>query len=286
MKLWKKCCAILISATALLAGCHPTAWEAPDAAFLVVDSAYVVGNPDSFGSLRHTITTVWLFDSTQFLGAFPLDRPIPIPETSWGQLSLKAGIRESGLSNATAPYPFFRAVRIPFTPPPWHADTLRLAFRYSPAVRFWVREDFEHSWSYWDVSERTAAEGGRTTAPEEVFEGNGTFKGTIQPGGVLEIVTHDSFTFDTVRSSIYMELHYRTSTVMVIGAYFRQDRSRTQRALIYLKPSGQWRKLYLNFSDFLSDLPDGTTTRFFIGAWDQDSTTDHIWLDNIKILSF
>lgn len=285
MRSWKKSWLIWISA-GLLGGCASDAWEAPDAAFLVVDSAAVTGSPDMVGSLRHEIEAVWIFDSAGFLGAFPLKRKVPVPMSSIGRLTLKAGVRESGMANAVTPYPFFQAVTVPFHPAPWQTDTFRPTFEYSPATRFWLLENFEHGWSYWDVSEAAQATVGRAASPADVFEGDGTFEAHIQPHGLFEIITHDSFSFDTVRSSIYMELHYRTTTIMVIGAYFRQGNSRAQEALIYLRPTQRWRKLYLNFTNLLSDLTDGTTVRFFIGGWDQDSTEDRVWLDNIKVLSF
>ncbi len=285
MKYWKTFTAIWISALAGAAGCRPEGWQAPEAAFVVVDTARVAGNPDSVGTLRHDIVGAWLFSRTEPLGTYPLGARVPV-DPALDTLILKAAVRENGLANAVSPYPFLQPVFVRLNTPPWHTDTLRPTYRYYPHTRFWFIEGFEHTWSYWGASHRNSAGISRAVRAADIFEGMGTLTARIPRGRTFEIVTLESYAIDTLRSSVYFEMHYRTEDTLVVGAYFLQGRDTFQRPFIYLKPTAGWRKIYLNFTDFFSGATEGMRVRFFIGARNLDSVAGRVWLDNLKVLSF
>ncbi len=286
MKSWKKSVGIWISALGATWACRMDTWQAPETAFVVIDSASLAGNVDSVGSLRVQIEGIWLFSATEPLGAYPMGARIPINPEQVDTLILKAGVRESGLANTLIPYPFFQPLFLPFTASIGRIDTLRPAFRYYPHTRFWFIEGFENAWSYWGASSRNTASFSVITAPDQTFEGRGTLHAQVAQQHIFEIITLESYAVDTLRSSVYFEMHYRTDDTLVVGAYIIQGRDTLQRPLIYLKPTSKWRKIYINFTDFLGGATEGMRARFFVGARNLDSTIGHTWLDNLKVLSF
>ena len=76
-------------------------------AYLHIDSFTLKGSYDSFGTLSHAITDVWVIIDNEFIGAYELPADIPVLKEGKKSMVLKAGIKENGITNTRLPYPFY-----------------------------------------------------------------------------------------------------------------------------------------------------------------------------------
>lgn len=286
----------IIVMSALLAGCEWINPTEPVPAYLFVPGLPVETNAATQGSSSARITEVWLTVNGNFLGAYSLPALIPVLEQGVADVTLEAGIKDSGIAARPEIYPFYAPVSLQVELQPERIDTIRPLIRYRDGIRFAFIEDFEkvpHLFGeLWQGGE------GNLIELEEVGAFEGAFSGKLQldpDNPVVEIATSEHFGGLSDRGfQIYLELNYRSEAPVVFGIAGRNQNDPGNEFVYYdpgFLPKEEWNKIYFNLSLLVLDNPFDEyriSLQAFLPEDNGNAVSDNatVWLDNIKLIHF
>ncbi|PCJ87787.1 MAG: hypothetical protein COA57_04320 [Flavobacteriales bacterium] len=240
------------------------------------------------GSASHNITDAWVFVDDELIGAFELPKTIPILKAGNHTLKVRAGIKNSGATLLRTTYPFFNS---------YVNDTTFTLFRDSvititPVVTYntddftWI-EDFEDpAISIIELSNTdTILESTQDAA--KVFEG--TASGVIYLDSAHPIyrgATNDAYNLPKGGKEVYLELDYKTSTLLVVGLIANNPTNVNEEPVIFIFPTDDWNKIYIDLSQQVSIETDALSYRIsFTADISNDSEPSaEIYLDNLKLI--
>lgn len=276
--------AVLFSVT----GCIES-WEG-DPFVLHVESMAIVTD-ETEGTASSRIEEVWVYSSTDVLGAFPLPADIPLSPDALGsspELVLSAGIRANAISSTRQPYPFYDA----FTYAPdlefGGRDTLNLILGYTDEAQVINAEDFETSNRFEELSTSTAAIV-RTESPDWVLEGDGS--GLIQltaSEAVLTSNTNEQQFNLTTNRPVWLELDYACDQPFWIGLKVANAETAQRYPILLLKSTEMSpNKIYLDLGPMVRSTPDATQYEILLDAiYDGSQDTTTVVVDNFKLVRY
>ncbi|MCS6991683.1 MAG: hypothetical protein NZL95_07465 [Chitinophagales bacterium] len=234
------------------------------------------------GSASQRITDVWLYDATDFIGAFELPRTIPILRSGATQLFLHAGIWDNGIAEVRVPYPFYHPDTLNVDLVPGEVVTVQPTFGYRSATRFHFIEDFE-------AGNLFAHAGGDTSAirqSQHVFEGN--YSAAVYLDSAAHAYEGRSPAYELPKGEpVYLELNYKCDHPFQVGLLATKQGINTYYYKWNINPKAYWNKIYLNMGRDVNDL-QGDRYHILLRAV-LDTTAYRraaIYLDNIKLVSF
>jgi hypothetical protein len=253
--------------------------------YLHIDSFDLQGNYDSSGTLSHLITDVWVIVDNDVIGVYELPADIPVLKEGPHKITLKAGIKENGISNTRLPYPFYAPYLISDTLKANRMDTIKPIITYNTGGFVMpFNEDYESSDYSFTKSEVSAVIPELTSQKDMVFEGNKSLYGKI-------IKKYDLFQIESVKSyalprghAIFLELNYKSDIALKVGYYAVSTTQTYQHLVLTINPSKTWKKIYVNIGGEVDYEPKQYIFKFFLGAVKYtDSDTALIQFDNIKL---
>ena len=219
----------LVLVSMFITSCETFHSEIEPASYLYVDE-FIVDNDSVLPrwQIKSTkITDVWLYlDESQFQGAYELPAIIPITEKGNHKISLRAGIKNAGITTDRRIYPYYAEYEIAnFNLKPNHVDTITPITKYDYGTRgiedAWF-EDFEtlfSSWTHHPSSDTVVS----FIADSNVFDGK--FSGGIfldeddlffEMNNVPALLSRD---LPKNGIPIYLELNYKTNHRFYVGLY-------------------------------------------------------------------
>ena len=191
--------------------------------YIIVPEVLLVPNDDQ-GTASNNITDLWVYSMTDVVGVFPLPSVVPILpiDLQDGPVTLLAGIRENGISNSRAPYPFYTTVEYAATGEPGSRDTLVPTISLVEGVRLFPIEDFENS----NVFNSMVAGPGlvRTDAEGAVFEGEKSGRMEVNPDNPLIRVRTVEQEYGLASGvPAFLELDYRCDHSFALGLFGYRD---------------------------------------------------------------
>ncbi|HEY0262319.1 MAG TPA: hypothetical protein VGB95_04790, partial [Chitinophagales bacterium] len=75
--------------------------------YIQIDSMSVQTNQSTQGSASSKITDAWLYVNGEQIGVFELPAKIPVLKSGDLRVSISAGIKDNGIANTRAAYPFY-----------------------------------------------------------------------------------------------------------------------------------------------------------------------------------
>lgn len=263
--------------------------------YLIVDGVSFTPGPDE-GTASIAVTDVWAYSTTDVLGVFPLPAIIPVfpQDRAEGPVSLLPGIRENGISDSRAPYPFYTALDVDVDGEPGARDTVALTFEWVDDVRYLRVEDFENSNVFDDVA-GVGAELQRVTAEADVFEGDGSGRALLTPQANL--MRSRTLEQEYVLESglpCFLEMNYRCDHSFLVGLYaFRNGASTRYPALVLnttVPDNGvepEWNKVYVDLTPILDVNPNADHFEvYFECLLSEGAEGAEIGLDNLRILTY
>ncbi len=240
------------------------------------------------GTSVQKITDVWVFADDQTIGAFEMPCTVPILKDGPGKLRLEAGIKLNGISSTRVPNPFFKPIIIEgFDFVPDSTVTANFGTEYYETVEFIWMEDFEGNSISIDTTSKSTVNMELTEpGTSETFQGG--HSGIIvldSTNNYYEAASYEAFDLPTDGSPVFLEMNYKCNNMLVIGI-FAQDASQIiQDAVIYLNPSDDWNKIYINLTNKLKEYSNALDFKIFFGAiYDTPDEQAVILLDNIKLM--
>jgi len=278
---------LTIAAAIFLANCDLINPPEKIPAYIHIDSFTVKANYDSFGSSSHNITDAWIVLDDQVLGAYELPATIPILEDGTAKITIRAGIKENGISNTRTAYPFYTAVILDHLFVPTKTDTINPVISYSGTkVNYLMMEDFESSSIIFEPGIKSSAVLKRTNDTSLVFEGDYSYLAVLPAkNDILEIETENLYNIPRGKS-VFMELNFKTSIKLVAGIYAVNINESRQLPIVTLNPTSKWKKVYINMGFDITNEPSDYVFRFFLGAVNSGTDTAKVYLDNVKLIHF
>ena len=261
--------------------------------YLIVPEMSFVPGEDQ-GTSSTNITDLWVYSATDVVGIFPLPAIVPIlPEDADGSpVTLLAGIRENGISNSRAPYPFYTVVEHMVTGAPGTRDTLYPSIEWVENVRFMPVEDFENSNVFGSLVAGSGME--RTGAEGAVFEGGKSGRIEVNANAPLVRVRTVEQEYELEGGlPAFLEFDYRCDQSFAVGLYGFRDGQETKHLTLVINPTEDiggavvWNKLYVDLaSNITAQGPADHFEVYFECILEAGRDAGSVGLDNLRILTY
>lgn len=238
------------------------------------------------------IADAWIYIDGEFHGAFELPATFPILKSGVTKLTVRPGIIINGISGTRSINPFFKSIPLTVNLVPDSTVSFNLETTYISNAKFpWSsigQEDFEQGGITIDTLSTSTA--GIEKSKLDVYEGD--YSGLIHLDATNSYFMGTSitdFNLPDDKSALLLELNCKnTSAVLTIGMYFNLPGGTvTKEEYLYINPTDNWKKLYVNFTQLLGKHSTANSFKlFFSAALPTGETSSDIFLDNIKLIHY
>ncbi len=267
--------------------CSLTDNEKPVPYFLDLKNP-VVKAPGSSNNDTHKITEVWVFSNGQIQGVFPLPAIVPLFfDGSNAEITLLAGIRNNGMNDTPAFYPFYKSIVKVIQPVANETISIPLNFEYVANAKIPVNESFEtvHCFNFVvdnnpDTNMKISSETASLGAKSGLVSLSSSLR-TMEIG-CSRIVDKG----ENSRGQSYIELDYKGEGEIAIGIAKTRGNVFTVDYVLFVPGKQEWNKIYVDVTDKLS-VDDYSEYRLVLGFTRTGfSLESNIYVDNIKHLHF
>lgn len=245
------------------------------------------------GTASTNITDLWVYSSTDVVGVFPLPAVVPLLEEDLqgGEVTLLAGIRENGLSDRRAPYPFYTTLDVLPTAGPGMRDTLTPQIGLVDDTRYLPVEDFETSNVFGSMVGGTGLL--RTDAADAVFEGGESGRLVVNADEPLARVRTVEQEYGLTNGApAFLEMDYRCDQAFVVGLYGFIGGQEIQHPAMVLTATDdgltpEWNKIYIDIAPLVT--AQGAADHFEVYVecvLEAGRAEGSVGLDNLRILTY
>lgn len=258
--------------------------------YIGIDEINVVTS-GSQGSSSSYITDAWVYIDGDDRGAYPLPARIPLLAEGEHLVKIAPGIKLNGVVGTRVPYPLMQPVEVNLDLIKDSTKNLNLNIKYWSTSKFEMIEDFESSnLKFETTSINTAAF--RTThvstdPADYIFEG-------VHSGGGFLNEENDYFQIQTKQAfeelpkqgiPVFIEMNFKCNTTMVLTVAPQDGADLSSTDLIYLNPTEEWKKIYINLTSTLSYDTDSFSYKFRLSAnHNPDLEESYVLIDNFKLI--
>ena len=230
------------------------------------------------------------------LGAYDLPAKVPVLEEGMTAFSIRAGIKNNGISSNRIVYPFYTRFETTVDLVPGEVDTLVPYFTLKDGIAIpdEVFAMFDDPGSNYAETSSSLAEMITSTIPEDVYGGTGG-------SGYIHLDSEESVweakslgEVDLPRGEfVFLEFDYRCNNTLAVGLYANTGPSVTKEPALFLYPTtnsaGQstWNKVYVDLGGPISNNPSAEDFNvYFESSLGTSLDEAEVWLDNIKIIHY
>ncbi len=256
-------------------------------AYIRIDTILLTGSPGSQGFLSHNISDAWIIVNNETsYAAYELPVVFPVFEQGQTTITVSAGIRRNGISNAREPYPLFQFYEVQRNLAPLDTVVLMPEVRYQDDAVFQLLENFETGNNFTETLESTGSFA-LVSDPSKVFEGNLSAQILLSADGQrMDIRSSEEVLPDENLRPVYLEIDYRCNqsfevwvrSIPVFGG------APISSYIISLSPKEDWNKIYVYLTDQLGLLDDAVYQVSIQASKDPEVEEGEILLDNIKLI--
>lgn len=266
-----------------------------------MDEAYVpsyieinninINTSGSQGSSSSNITDAWIYLDGADLGAYPLPARIPLLAAGKHTVRIAPGIKLNGVAATRVPYSLIKPVELELDLQKDSLMPLDVNMRYYGNSIFNMVEDFEdnnpqfettpNSKAGWEVSSNAA------DPSSWIFEGLHSGKSVLNVEDYyLQIITKEMFeNLPKQGLPVFIEMDFKTNTTIVLSFMSYVNGIGESHDLIYLNPTEEWKKIYINLTSTISYQPNVHHYKFVISANHSSNNEESVVLiDNFKIV--
>lgn len=283
---------LLITPVLLLcvSACNTINKSEPVPTYVKIDSVILdIENPSTQGSSAHNITSIWMYYNNSPVGIFDIPCHVPvITDGEKGTLSVIPGITLNGLVDLQPQYSFYTFDTITLVSNPGGTVNYTPVTRYTKAAKFPYLEDFEVGNSFIpftpELSDDTTIH--RINDKSLVFEGGGSgYISLTTDFPYSESISNNGFPIAVGES--YVEINYKCNVPFEVGLYTTLSSGvDVYEYIMGVKSTDTWKKIYIDLATFRGNNP-GTNYRLMIkAALPGGSSSGHVLLDNIKVVTY
>lgn len=243
------------------------------------------------GSSSSYITDAWVYINGKEMGAYQLPSTIPLLAEGKNTIKIAPGIKLNGVSETRVPYPMVKPVEMEID---LHKDSVQavsVSCEYFSTSKFALIEDYEsinmafeptvNNTADWRVSEKG------TDPANYIFEGNHSGLGVLdEDHNRLQIITKQMYEgLPKKGTPVFIELDFKCSTTVVLSLIAYKHGIGESSDIIYLNPTEDWKKIYVNLTSTLSYDVNHYEYKFLISAnhaYDKEESI--VLIDNFKIV--
>ena len=276
---------LIAGVTVFFSGCDS---EEPIPAYVHINDIDFEVRPGE-GSSSHKITDAWFYTGGQgggLQGAYELPASFPVLETGEKQILVRGGIFISGLSSYRAVYPFYNFYidTVQFEP---NGDIfLEPKVQYFDGLNFVWMDDFEDPGVTVEETSSSDTVLYRVTG-SDAFEGNGAMAFYLDTNRFF-FECQSSETYQLPRGQeryTFLEMNYRCNNRFVVGLIAETPSEFVQLESVYVLPSEDWNKIYINLTNQVNEFQNALNYRVFIGASLEPGVENaEVYIDNIKLI--
>jgi hypothetical protein len=239
------------------------------------------------GREQHDIKDAWIYVNGNLIGAFELPALAPVLEEGTQNVSVRAGIIENGIANTRTFYPFFEFYDSTINMIPGNIDTISPVVSYNQRSVFKWTENFQRSDTSVERTHISDVDFEITDDPAEVYPtSEKSLKATLPSQGLMfEIASKEQFQIPR-NQPVFLEVNFRTDVELMIGYQVIRGVEQSVRPFMYLNPTDEWKKLYVNFQPSFADHHPDSEFKIIFFARQYDEGPADIFLDNIKLIHF
>ncbi len=275
----------------LLAACKDQPEQIP--AYLKIEPFTVnaVGGAD-----WQKISNVWVYVGDQFLGGYPLPATVPVLASGDAQVTLFPGVRENGIKQTPALYPFLERYEAKVNLTETQTTTIQPSTRYvDNAVFPWSvdRGTFNSSSIVLENRDADSATAFVLTT-DGAFDGRSVRMDVDQDHPLIQIATEQVEGLPTTGDrQVWLELHYRNDIPFELWLLGTQGSSgETGQPVFQFLPTENWNKIYINLTEFVVALQQEKYRLYFSvnlpinanGTYARTNGT--VLFDNLRLIHF
>ncbi|TNE52405.1 MAG: hypothetical protein EP344_15780 [Bacteroidetes bacterium] len=243
------------------------------------------------------ITDAWVYVDDQFLGGYTLPATVPVLANGNATVRVYAGVKENGLQQTPALYPFLDYYETSVTLSPATTTVISPETQYvANAVFPWLIERTTFNTTSLVLENRdndTVTTFVLTTAG--AFEGRSVKMAVDTAHSIIEIATELVEDLpSTGDRQVWLELHYKNDMPFELWLLGSQGSTSNElsRPVYQFLPSVSWNKIYFNLTDFLVNLQQDDYRLFFRVSLPRNINGDfqqeqgEVFLDNIRLVHF
>lgn len=257
-------------------------------AYLVIDEVSLTTEQGE-GAATHNIRDVWVYADGELLGVFNLPTRIPVITSGTEmQINIFAGIRNNGAVGQPFIYQLYERSTSYLDLKPGDEINLIPEFKYSENVKFDFVEGFEAGNIFSDVIENSGDASLSVTSDMSRSGINAGYFSLDEDNSKLYLGTEEQFSrSNNAGSDTYLELDYKNTIPLIIGMRLTSNGIEKSFLKIILDPKEDWNKIYIDFTEDITD-PTIDTYQLFLGS-DLKELSDNegeIYIDNVKMVHF
>jgi len=250
------------------------------------DYSVAVKTDGSQGTADQKFSDMLVFANGQSYGTFPLGKPIPVVTSGATSVLIRGVVEINGVSAVRADYELMAGCDTVVTLIPGKITTIKPVFKYFTADMFPLLEDFDGNGSP-GVGGTTIKLTGNDTTSHIVSPGyNSNHCLVMRPNATITssyVTTTSVVPLPASGAGVYMELNYKSN--VSLNVVIKGKTSGTSLGAGGVYPSAGWNKVYLDLTEEVSNLNEGSYYIFFYASHVLDIGTNYVYMDNIKIIS-
>lgn len=265
--------------------CSKEDYEAQIPTYISISDIILTTDYASEGSASKNITDAWVFINDDLVGIYELPAKFPVLKQGSATIKIYAGIKDNGIAASRTRYLLYDP----------HIEELNLVVgetieinavvSYATGARFSWLEDFEGaSLSFlYTLDSDTFVNKQSVDVKEGVYAGNVFLQSEMD---FFEATTIGYSNVPRNGTPVYIELDFKTNEPLYIGIYI--DANQYQH--VTLNTTAEWKKIYINITDVITNRPGGTEMKVFFGIKEVSipflTNNPEIYLDNLKLVHF
>jgi hypothetical protein len=266
--------------------------------YIYIDTVIVKSNIAFEGSNSQKISDVWVRVEANNenipQGIYQLPAKFPILNTGKVKIIIYAGIKNNGIASSRATYPYYQEYIVDTIIEEGKITTIKPIVKYAENTDFLLLENFEDPGLKLKTTSKSNVN--LIHSNEDVFEGD--YSGLIElnnEDSIFECIAIDSVILPKNQTPVYFEMDYKSNIdldlpsddIFTVGLFVTKSSKIIQESIIYLNSTnGKWNKIYIDFTNTITNNQDALHFRVFIGAKKSKLHKDvKIGIDNLKLVT-
>ena len=279
----------------ILVSCVKNMDEAYIPSYIKIDKIDIATSGDQ-GSSSSNISDAWIYVNGADQGAYQLPAIIPLLSEGINTIKVAPGIKMNGVSTTRVPYPLVEPVEIEVNLIKDSIQLLNVECKYYETSKFAEVESFESNNVNFETVTNISSEWRRTNSDDPegyVFDGNNSGVGILDTDTSKLVIVTKKYFEELPKNGlpVFVELNFKSNTTITVGlqSYTLAADGTTLLGgtsdFMYLNPSEEWKKIYINFTTRLSYDVNVPVYRFtFTAAGKNGDEPGVVLIDNFKVV--
>jgi hypothetical protein len=280
-----------LSFSIILTSCSLFDNEDPKVAFIQIDKPVMTLDAAKEGASTHNIKHAWAAIDNKLIGVFPIPGSVPaIIKNEQTNIQVNWGVNDSGDNDSSAEYPFFNPVTIDVPLTSNQIIKFPSNVTYVKSAKFDVVEGFEQNFHNFTKDLDGNSNSNLVLSSKDKFTGQKSgLLVTNADAKIIEVTSGNYFSADNnKKGAIWLEFDYKSDETLFVGYDIATSSSLVTEYKVGLRPTKNWNRAYINFTEELSDLRVKEYRVAFKVAFTAPggNLSSETFLDNIKLIHF